>query len=282
MSALPPIERSFTRLAEGLIHYRHVGLEKPGKLPLYMAHAGPGSSRGLEPLMQLLAGKRPLIAPDMPGNGDSAPPLDPPTDIPYYADAALRLLDALEIDRVDFYGSHTGAFIGMEIALHHPDRINRLILDGVMLLTDEQRPMMLERYAPAIAPDEHGGHLSWAHTFMRDMMQFYPYFLRDAEHRLANDIPPPEALHVAVVDVLKALGTYHHAYRAAFSYDAQALLPRLTCPVLLTSTMRDPLYTDLEKAAGLLPSADMQLLPHEATAADRAERIDDFLDTENS
>lgn len=282
MSAGRDIDRAFTRLAEGLIHYRHAGLDSPQGRPLYMAHAGPGSSRGLEPLMEALAPGRPLIAPDMPGNGDSAPPPAPPTDIPYYADAALRLLDALGIEKVDFYGSHTGAFIGMEIALRHPNKINRLILDGVMLLSDEQRPMMLERYAPAITPDEHGGHLSWAHCFMRDMMQFYPYFLRDAEHRLPNDLPPPEAMHPAVVDVLKALGTYHHAYRAAFSYDAESLLPQLRCPVLLTSTMRDPLYTDLEKAAELLPAAEMQLLPHDATTALRAQRIDEFLDRDSN
>jgi len=276
------IDRSFARLAEGLIHYRHAGLGAHIATPLYMAHAGPGSSRGLEPLMALLAAGRPVIAPDMPGNGDSAAPLTTPTDIAYYADAALRLLDTLRIEKADFYGSHTGAFIGAELALTHPDRVGKLILDGVMLLSDEERPIMLEKYAPAVAPDLHGGHLVWAHSFMRDMMLFYPYFERDAQHRLPNGVPPADMLHAGVVDVLKALGTYHHAYRAAFSWDAAARLPQLRCPVLLTSTMRDPLYTDLEKAALLVPHARSQLLGLDSGWDERAQMIADFLDTEVS
>lgn len=280
MSAQPHIDRAFARLEEGLIHYRHSGLDQTPGLPVFMAHAGPGSSRGMEPLMQHLAGARPLVAWDMPGNGDSAAPLNPPTDIPYYTDAVVRLLDTLEIDTFDFYGSHTGAFIGMDFAVTHPDRVNRLILDGVMLLSDEERPVMLERYAPEITPDTHGGYLSWAHNFIRDMMLFYPYFMRDAEHRMPNDVPPPEMMHAGVVDVLKAIGTYHHAYRAAFAYEAAPVLPRIGCPVLLTSTMRDPLYKDLDEAARLLPAAQKILLPHDSTFAQRAQMILSFLDAE--
>ena len=281
MPASPPIDRSFVRLAEGLIHYRHAGLADDARQPLYLAHAGPGCSRGLEPLMEALAGSRPLIAPDMPGNGDSAPPLAPPTDIAYYAEAAVRLLDALGIERVDFYGSHTGACIGMELALAFPDRIGALVLDGVMLASEAERAEMLERYAPAITPDLYGSHLAWAHAFMRDMGLFFPYYARDEAHRIAGGaVPSAEALHAAVVDVLKALGSYHHAYRAAFAYPAAERLPQLACPVLLTATMRDPLHPDLAKAAVLLPRAQARLLDLAATSAERAAMIAAFLEGE--
>src|SRR5438477_5228653 len=61
----PMVDRAFARIREGLVHYRHV--EPAGKtkaLPLYMHHANPGSSSGMEPLMLALAGSRRTIAPD--------------------------------------------------------------------------------------------------------------------------------------------------------------------------------------------------------------------------
>ncbi|HWU03090.1 MAG TPA: alpha/beta fold hydrolase [Novosphingobium sp.] len=270
MSAPAQVDRAFARLAEGLIHYRHAGAG-PAR-PLYMAHAGPGSSRGLEEMVALMGAHRPVIAPDMPGNGDSAPPLRRDTDIAYYADAALRLMDALGIDKVDFFGSHTGAFIGIEMARMAPARVGALVLDGVMLLDGAQRATMLARYAPEMAPDAHGGHLAWAFQFVRDMMLFYPYFERTAAARMARDLPSPEAMHPLVVDVVKALGTYHCAYRAAFAYDAVAALPGVARPCLLTCAAEDPLFADLPQAGALLPQA--QLLaraagmgPAEAAAA---------------
>ncbi len=278
MSTLPLIDRAFARLAEGLIHYRHAGEEKEGQPPVYLAHAGPGSSRGLEPLLAHLAQSRRGIAVDMPGNGDSAAPLNPPTDIPYYADMAARLMDALDIETVDFYGSHTGAFIGMELALRHPGRVRKLVLDGVMLLDESSRTDMLERYAPEVTPDDHGGYLSWAWHFVRDMGLFFPYYDRDPAHSMPTGVPSPDILHPMVVDVLKAIKTYHHAYRAAFAYKAEERLPLLDIPVLLTCSKRDPLYTDLIKAGEYVPGAPVVLRPMESTPADTAQLIDGFIE----
>ena len=47
----------------------------------------------------------------------------------FYHDA----LTALGLDAVDLYGTHTGASIASMIALKHPKRVRRLVLDGVGL-----------------------------------------------------------------------------------------------------------------------------------------------------
>jgi pimeloyl-ACP methyl ester carboxylesterase len=262
-----------------LVHYRHAGGDHSGAgVPLYMAHAGPCSSRMLEPLIANLAATRRVIAPDMLGNGDSDPPARADTDIPYYADCVVRVLDSLEIDQVDFYGTHTGAIIGLELSAAHPSRVRKLVLDGVMILDAAEREEMLREYAPAMVPDEHGGHLSWAHQFCRDMMLFYPYFKRDAEHWTGAGAPSPEFTHLMVVDVLKALTTYHCAYRAAFAYDVAAGLAKMRHPALLTCECWDPLRETLSQAAGLLPSAKTVLHEPGATPAQIAARIAAFLD----
>lgn len=269
------VDRAFVRLAEGLVHYRHSG---EGGVPLYMAHAGPGSSRGLEPLVGAFGATRRVIAPDMLGNGDSAPPARLDTDIAYYADCVVRVLDALDIEQVDFYGTHTGAIIAMELSATHPERIRKLVLDGVMILDAAGRDEMVREYAPEMSPDEHGGYLQWAHQFCRDMMLFYPYFKRDAEHWTGKGAPPPEFIHPMVVDVLKALGTYQCAYRAAFSYDVPAGLAKVRHPVLLACQSWDPLRHSLAQASALLPHAEAVLHPEGATPAQIAARVCSFLD----
>jgi pimeloyl-ACP methyl ester carboxylesterase len=271
------IDRAFVRLAEGLVHYRHAGAELKSATPLYMAHAGPGCSRSLAPLLAEFGVGRWTIAPDMLGNGDSAPPAREDTDIAYYADCVVRVLDALGVEQVDFYGSHTGALIGMELARSHGDRLRRLVLDGVMLLEDDERVHMLARYAPKTAPDDHGGYLLWAYQFCRDMMLFYPYFERDAEHRLPAGVPDAETLHLFVLDVMKALSTYHCAYQAAFSYDAQTALQALRHSVLITCSERDPLHGQLSQASALLPSAPVHLHPLTAGPVQIAAVVDQFL-----
>jgi pimeloyl-ACP methyl ester carboxylesterase len=272
------VDRAFVRLAEGLVHYRHAGADKTGSVPLYLAHAGPGSSRGFGPLLSQFGESRWTIAPDMLGNGDSAAPDRDVTDIAYYADSVIRIIDALGIEQIDFYGSHTGALIGMELSRSHGGRIRKLVLDGVMLLPEQDRQKMLDRYAPAITPDDHGGYLLWAYQFCRDMTLFYPYFERDPEHRLPNGVTDPALLHLFVVDVLKALTTYHKAYGAAFAFEAEPALAAVSHPTLMTCSERDPLHTDLPIAARILPAAATHLHARTATPADVAAVALRFLD----
>ena len=43
-----------------------------------------------------------------------------------------RLIDGLEVPRVDIYGSHTGDRIASEFATAFPDRVRRVVLDGIV------------------------------------------------------------------------------------------------------------------------------------------------------
>jgi pimeloyl-ACP methyl ester carboxylesterase len=272
------VDRAFLRLTEGLVHYRSAGSRTGGTaLPLFLAHAGPGSSSAFEGYLPTLGRRRFCFAPDMLGNGDSAPPASESVPITYYSECAVRVMDALGVEQVDFYGSHTGAQIGIEIAAAHPTRIRRLILDGLPLFPPEFKAQLLARYAPAVKPDDYGGHLAWAWNFARDQSLYWPYFERQAANRLANGVPSAELLHRGVTDILKALGTYHIAYHAAFAQDVPPVLRRVRCPVLLMASDHDPLSTYLDEAARLLPAAQKVRLGREVTASDRVELIEHFL-----
>ncbi len=43
------------------------------------------------------------------------------------ADDMVKLLDNLKIDQLDVVGWSDGAIIGLDLAMHHPDRIRRLV-----------------------------------------------------------------------------------------------------------------------------------------------------------
>lgn len=268
------IDRAFARVAEGLIHYRHVAGEGT---PLILLHASPGSSANLVPLIEALSetGRAPaIVAPDTPGNGDSAALTVDAPRMADYADALVRLMDALRIDRATLYGAHTGARIAVEAGVLHPDRVAAVVADGIGEYHGNLRDELIERYAPEVAPDDYGSHLLWAFHFVRDQALHFPHYARDPEHRLmTRAVPDAQALHRAAMEVLKALGTYHHAYRAAFAYPTRERLERLTRPFHLLDAAGE-LPALRTQAADLARAApDCRLIEVEAGFPARAEAI---------
>lgn len=275
------VERGFARILEGQVHYRTAG--DGATRPLWMIHASPSSSLNLVPLMRELAATRRVIAPDTPGNGDSAPlGLEQP-EIADYAEAALRTMDALRLDRVDLYGSHTGAHVAMEIAIARPDRVGRLVLDGIGMFVPADKQEFATRYAPAIEIDSFGSQIWWAWQFVRDQAWFFPYFRADAAHNRGLGLPPAATLHAVTVEVLKAIGTYHLAYRAAFRHPDRERLPLVRVPTLAMADESDPLRAGVAEAASLVPGARRAIVRGEATPEGRrakAALIRAFLDGE--
>lgn len=262
MTAPFMIDRSFVRLREGQVHVREAAAADGGerRRPLYLMHPSPASARGLEPLMAALraagAAQR-LIAPDTLGNGDSAAPEGDAPEIAYFADSVRRVLDALQIDRVDVYGAHTGARTAAELAIIAPDRVGRIVFDGIVEYEAEFKRQVLANYAPEVRPDEFGRHLVWAWNFVRDQALHSPYFMRDPEHRLAIPMRPTEALHAHTVDVLKGLTTYHKPYLAAFRYQPTKRLPLVKAPAIFLAADTEPprLRAAAAGMAALVPGA---------------------------
>lgn len=275
------IERRFVALREGQLHLRRLeastGDTSP---PVVLLHPSPASSWFVQGLMIELrkAGcSAALIAPDTLGNGDSAPPgIDHP-DIAYFADSMRRMIDRLALDRVDLYGSHTGARIACEFAAAFPDRVRRVVLDGIIEYDDDMRNAILKNYAPRIEPDEFGRQFVWAFNFVRDQALHFPWFMRDPEHRLSGPVPPAAVLHRAALDVLKALDTYAGPYIAAFEYRAYERLPHIKAPVLLLKPDSElPLLkAAVANAASLLQDARIATVAGGDTS--KAEAIAGFL-----
>lgn len=276
------VRRRFVDIEEGQIHYREAGTATSNRLPLVMLHPSPGSSLMLSPLIRRFAKSRFVYAPDTLGNGDSSPPpRDPNRDITLFVDAHLRALDALGIERFDLYGSHTGANIACEIAIREPERVGRMIVDGISVYTDEERDDMLANYAPGVTIEQDGAHMHWIWNFVRDTFLFWPWYRRDAAHVRDVGLPPADVLHDKVVEVLKAARTYHLSYQAALAYPKEKRLPLVKTPTLLACARNDMLVVYFDAVARLLPQAE-RLLTEGSLSEDAAQEtvsaMTEFLD----
>jgi homoserine O-acetyltransferase/O-succinyltransferase len=105
-------------VAGGISAHRHLAAAEPFPEKGW-AEGLVGPGRALDP------GRRRLLAFDFVGADGS---IDAPIDTADQADAIAALLDALGIARLHGYvGYSYGALVGLQVALRHPDRVDRLI-----------------------------------------------------------------------------------------------------------------------------------------------------------
>jgi pimeloyl-ACP methyl ester carboxylesterase len=97
--------------------------------PVLVLHGGLGSSMDMHYQIQALAATRFVIAPDSRAHGRSTD-ADLPISYGLMADDMVQLLDHLRIERVDVVGWSDGGIIGLELAMHHPERVRRLVVIG--------------------------------------------------------------------------------------------------------------------------------------------------------
>ena len=261
------VRRGFVDLPHGQIHYREAGSGEP----ILALHASPGSSRQLLGLVRDLAGSARVIAPDTAGNGDSEALFDREPVIPELAEAVLRFMDAMGLEKVRLYGSHTGAAIAAELAILAPERISHVVLDGVSWLTPEELEDILANYAFPFVPDQNGSYLSRLFLFCRDQYLFYPWYRRTRSARRDGGMGSAEDLHAWALEVMKASETYHLNYRAAFKWDGRARLPLLTVPALLAAAETDPLLDSTRELNDLVRGGHFVALPR-SDASDFRER----------
>lgn len=100
-----------------------------GNGPPVLAVHGLGATKGsFLPTVAALSNRFRVIALDLPGFGDSDKPIGAAYDPRFFAAACIDLLDELGLERVHLVGNSLGGRIALEIALRHPDRVNRIAL----------------------------------------------------------------------------------------------------------------------------------------------------------
>lgn len=245
----------------GRVHLRRAGSD--GR-PVLVLSTGGGSSAQFAPVITGLAQTRTVFAMDYLGNGlsDKA---ERGVTAGVLAREAVDVLDALGIDEVDVWGSHTGACVALELGVDFPERVGKLVLEAPVMVTPEFRRELLERYFPDFTPDDFGLHLQHLWHWRRDMFMYWPWYRVDWAAARRIGVPGAQDLHLYAVGILESGTTYAGAYRAGFSYDTRSRLPHLKRPAILTAGPHDMLANALEDAASLAPEGLLRIVPTPTT-----------------
>lgn len=103
-------------------------------VPLMLVHGITASHMAWPRFVNALADERRLLAPDLRGRGKNAD-LPAPYGFPQHIDDILAVMDAEAIDKAVWVGHSLGAYIGLDFAVAHPDRLAALVLvDGGLAL----------------------------------------------------------------------------------------------------------------------------------------------------
>jgi len=173
-----------------------------------------------------------VIAIDLPGFGESEMP-EKTISIDRYADTVDAFLDALKIDQpVRLVGNSMGGFIGAELAIRYPQRVERLVLVAAAGLSVEKvrtdRKEGLRHRAENIAFFEIGWLASRSPTITRRRRLREWLLLLVAAHpaRLSPEL---------TLELVKGSGKegFNDALEALCRYPIRSRLPEIECPTLI-------------------------------------------------
>lgn len=222
----------------GQIHFQDTGGDRT---PLILCHQAPITSRQFDTVYPLLAdaGFR-AIGIDTPGFGLSDPPDHVPT-VEEYATAIPAVLDHLNIDKADILGHHTGGLIATEVALQFPERIKNLIINGPSPFTPEeiiQWNKFVDENEKGFEHKEDGSHLQE---------------LFERRWQWAAPGTDPALVTRYVVEQLQGYGPFWYGHNAAFAYDHNVSLPKITHRTMILINTGDIIHPHALKAHKMRP-----------------------------
>ncbi|MBF0494286.1 MAG: alpha/beta fold hydrolase [Candidatus Omnitrophica bacterium] len=81
------------------------------------------------------------------------------------ADDAVKLLDHLKIERAHVIGHSMGGYIAQEIAINHPERVNKLVLEGTAPVSSKRNNALFHEFYKKLREKENFGDWIRAWTF---------------------------------------------------------------------------------------------------------------------
>lgn len=276
-SATSRMQNMYVKARGGFLRAR-ANLTGKGR-PIVALHDPAGSSLLVEPMLVPWIGKRPVIALDLPGNGESDNVIEP-ANITSAAYAAI-VNDALAgagIDQSDVIGRYSGGPVAMEMSFAKPSLVKHLALSGIGAYEAAEQKTLLDNYTPSVAPVWDGSHLATAWAMMRDQGLYWPWFNRTRGGIVpsANGIDVA-TIHLRVTELLKVGDQYQKAYAAMWTYPMRERLPKVAAPTLVCMPAWDPIYAKMAECKAFAPKVGTADLP--AKMADWHAVIDPFFAT---
>jgi pimeloyl-ACP methyl ester carboxylesterase len=257
-SANDTLPKKTISLSTGItMKYVELGAES-GETVVFL-HGFTDSARSFHPTMQALAQAHPelrLIALDQRGHGGSSMP-DPkkcraapetcfqPAEL---ANDVIAFLDAQKLDRVHVVGHSMGSLVAQELALDHPERIERAVLIGTSTNLKDN-PVLRDFFALGVLVEWQKAIEQKGLVFPDDAYELTPYdALPDAEtwmatNWVADPTADPEFIAAIVPETSRVpLGTWIGGVRAMLEFDSRARLQTITVPTLSLWASQDSIF----------------------------------------
>lgn len=223
------LESTWTDVAGRRMHARQaLDLALAGRPPLVLVHGVAVSSRNMAPSAEAFAPHVPVHSPDLPGHGRSDD-ADHVLGAHELADALVAWMDAVGLGSANLLGNSFGCQTAAEVAARHPDRVDRLVLQGPT--TDPHARHHLQQIARWIRNGRLEGSTQ-ADVTLKDW--------RDAGFRVL-------------------VQTFRHCVR----HRIEDVLPRILSPTLVVRGELDPIVpqTWAQEATALLRDGRLVVLP---------------------
>ena len=230
----------------------HMYYEVTGAGPPLLAMAG--GTQSLEMFsddIDLLSKSFTVLAPEQMGHGRTADDTDRAFDYHDMAEATYELLVHLRIESTLIYGLSDGGILGLDLAIHHSEHVQRLAVSGTNFQVDGLEPSLRNWIQGATGA-------TW------------PAHLRESYERLSPD--GPGHWH-AVIERMKQMWVSQPAY-------ATAVLAQITTPTLVICGDQD--VVTLEHTVALfraIPNAQLCIVPKGAHGVLPEETVVSFLTT---
>jgi len=253
--------------------YFEVG-EPDGDTLLFL-HGLTDSSRSFQLMIEHLTRLRPdlrLVAVDQRGHGASSMPADPrcrevPEDCFGSADFAadaLALLDALGVKRATIVGHSMGSVVAQELALTHPERVERIVLLGTSAGGSDNRAVNDFLISGLVEGPWKRALEAKGLEFPEDVYDLTPLDADpEAEQWLAENwvtepLADPGFLAAIVPETARVkLGTWIGATRALLKRDNRERLGTLTVPTFIAWGTQDTLLPKTPDQENLLAALDV-------------------------
>ena len=228
------LETVWTRAGGLRIHARASGDGTPeARNAVVLVHGLVVSGLYMVPTAERLAPHYRVFVPDLPGFGRSE---SPPRvlGIAGLSDALSGWMGAVGLERAAFVGNSMGCQIIADLAVRHPGRVERAVLQG-----------------PTMDP------------IGRSVPRQVGRFLLDVPRE------PPSLIAIEVLDLFRAgLGRSWRTFRHALEDPIEEKLPHVRVPTLVVRGARDPIVPQrwAREATGLLPMGRLAVIPDAAHA----------------
>jgi pimeloyl-ACP methyl ester carboxylesterase len=225
------------RIGDRLLRVRDEGEGK--KTPVMLVHGAGSSSVVWMDAVRRIAPRRRVVAPDLPGHGQSDrwhPP--PEVSIAMYRDAVGTVCAHLKIEKVILVGHSMGGLVALAAAAAWPERVAGLVLvaTGARLAVS---PKVFQRIAEDYAKyPEWLGKVGFSPATPREIVERWAGLTVTAEQEITDA-----------------------DFRAVDRFDGSSLLPRVKTPTLVVGGADDLLTPPkLSHELGRIPGARVSVL----------------------